>query len=100
MISRMPPAARGNSALPRVLAEEKDAAQQEKKGDPEGADAEQPHENAGEIGAEDAEEVLDLAAAAGIEEQAWVARIERKQADQAEHHHEEKKNADDFFFHS
>jgi hypothetical protein len=40
-----------------------------------------------------------LASPPAVEKQAWITRIEGKQADQAEDHHEEKKNADNFFFH-
>ena len=65
----------GQHRLPRIFTEKKDAAQQAEEGHPEGADAEQPHQNAGEIGAEDTEQVLDLGRSAGVEKQARIGRI-------------------------
>ena len=61
---------------PRIFTEKEGAAQQEKEGNPEGTDTEQPHEDTGEIGTEVTEKVLGLGCPAGVEEQARISRIE------------------------
>ncbi|VTR66544.1 hypothetical protein DESC_480254 [Desulfosarcina cetonica] len=89
----------GQQGASGLLAEKEKTAQEEKKRYPEGADAKQPHQNAGKIGAEDAKQVVDRTARAGAEKQAGISRIEGDQTDQTEHHHEKEKNTGYLFFH-